>query len=478
MTADTGIIPRTVVTEIVGHRNAALAMMREAVDGMARSLEQAREAQRVAGAAHAGAAFTMSDRSSMASYQRIFEEIDPDVSIDTYRKQLDAQVWMHLLDRTGMSTMMDRTAKDELYRDLCGEVPEVTEETIYATLEGLAGDAKLIFQRGLARAFIDLDPRFRSHDAFRLGSRIILTNAFDAYGMWNHYSRTQATICDLERVFMVLDGNPDGARIGELTAKIGEDRGGGLDPRRSTTESTYFRVHTYKNGNAHLWFTRDDLVQKANEQLAEFYGAVLPDAVPDDVSGDAVRSYALSKDLAFYQTPTELARKLVHDLGLDGARVLEPSAGRGRLVFECLARGAHVHAIEVHPSRADDLRRLSRTPVGRGRLEVQEANFLRVAPGPTFDAVVMNPPFSGTHWMAHVRHAFDFLKPGGSLIAILPSTAELGTSKKHVAFREWASQHARYRGLRFDHHPLASFAESGTRVSTCTLQLHRRKVTP
>ena len=42
-------------------------------------------------------------------------------------------------------------------------------------------------------------------------------------------------------------------------------------------------------------------------------------------------------------------------------------------------------------------------------LRVSCANFLSVAPEPIYDAVVMNPPFEGTHCLDHVRHAYDFL---------------------------------------------------------------------
>ena len=42
----------------------------------------------------------------------------------------------------------------------------------------------------------------------------------------------------------------------------------------------------------------------------------------------------------FYPTPPEVAAEMLDPLDLRGRTVLEPSAGSGNLVRECLARGA------------------------------------------------------------------------------------------------------------------------------------------
>ena len=75
--------------------------------------------------------------------------------------------------------------------------------------------------------------------------------------------------------------------------------------------------------------------------------------------------------------------------------------------------------------------------------------------------------------MAHVRRAFECLRPGGVLRTVLPISAELGQSSKHQAFRGWAKDRSRYGRLRFHDLPDGSFAEVGTRVHTVVLTLHR-----
>jgi len=466
----TGLLPKTLVSTIVAHRNAALAKIKEAAATLACGYELANEARHLSVGAHNAAVFHLSDRSKDEAYRRLYQDFDASESVACFRKQLDARTWINLMAQTGLDSLMDRTAKDELYKSLCGDVPEITEENIASTFKALAGDAKLIFQRGLARAFIDLDKRFKSHDGFKLGSRVVLTNVFDQWGMWNWYGRQRDTLADIERVFAVLDGatHHDSATLAHA---IQESRGRGMNPRQSLTETPYFRVRGFKNGNAHLWFQRDDLVDKANRVLAEYYGEVLPDTVAKDVPQADLwsKTGALSKDLAYYPTPADVVKRVVGDLYLKDAVVLEPSAGTGNMVRELLARGvAKVDAVEIHPERARALASL-RDP----RLTVKESNFLSMGAVPRYSHVIMNPPFYGTHWMEHVVHAFDFLAPGGTLVAVLPVSAELGETKKHVAFREWTETHRNGWGSTFRDLPPESFKDSGTRINTVYLVLGR-----
>ena len=467
------ILPSTTVTRVCAARDAALNTMREAVATMERGQELASKAADLAREAHGDHRFWFKDRSGEDAYARLFKGIDSKKSLETYRQQVDASTWTHLLEMTGMVNLMDRTAREQFDASLAGNVPEVTHDNVMATLEGLFGDAELIFQRGLARAFSDLDRRFKSHDAFKIGSRIILTNMFNDWGHLNDdHGRTAATITDIERVFSVLDGKK--ATPGALLAKVREDRQDGWNPRQSVTETEYFRVRCFKNGNAHMWFLRDDLVEKANKVLAAYYGEVLPDACPGQAEAESdlrSKSGLPSKDLAFYATPDPVVSKILHDLGLyykpEEKRVLEPSAGTGNIAAAIAAFGVPVDCIEIDANRAEQIRR--HVP----QAAVTVGNFLRVPATPVYTHVVMNPPFYGTHWMQHVVHAFDFLAPGGTLVAVLPATAELGESSKHKTFRSWATKYSSYGRLRFDELPAESFADSGTRINTCYLTLHK-----
>lgn len=462
---ETGLIERNVVVELCAHRDQALKTMGDALALMQQGLDVANEAVKQAEMAYGCATFTLDDKSKRGEYERIFERLNVQGSTEAFRQQVDARTWMNLLSRTGMESMMDRTAKDELRQSLLGNVPEVTEDNVYATLEKLRESAREIFLRGIARAFIELDRRFKSHDGFKLGDRIILTRVFSEYGGWDYRSRVGDVIVDIERVFAVIDGQAPDAR--SLMDAVTRHRPG-YEPMQSCTVSRYFKLRGYKNGNAHLWFARDELVDKVNLLLAEYYGQVLPDGVPADVTPEDIRtrSTALCKDLQFYPTPNAVIEDMMRNVWIgEECRVLEPSAGTGNIVRHILkGKAGSVHAVEVDPARVGALQAIARHD---SRLRVTHANFLQMIPVPEYTHVVMNPPFHGTHYMQHIMHAWEFLAPRGILASVVPISAELGESKAHEAFRAWLGErNGGYNRNVFHDLPLGAFAESGTRIST------------
>jgi len=273
------LVPHNAITEMCSYRNASLARMRAAAEQFHAAAGLAAEALDLANSAHGMSAFVLRDYSKDTHYKALLHTLDPKASIEAYRKQLDARMWIHALDLTGMRDLMDRTAREQLDADLCASVPEFNEEAARQVLGDLLGDAKLIFQRGLARAFTDLDRRFKSHNGFTIGSRIIITHVFNEWGSFNYHGHTRETLGDVERAFAILDGKvPD---PGALVKAMEASRTGRMERQQSYVETPYFRVRCFQNGNAHLWFRRDDLVDKANQLLADYYGEVLPDA-PDE----------------------------------------------------------------------------------------------------------------------------------------------------------------------------------------------------
>lgn len=457
------------LTRVCGQRDLAIAKMDEAAELIARGHALAEEAREIGLTAADGKVFRLTDRAGSPDYRRLFQGFDAEASASMFRKATDAAIWTHLLYATGMNRIMDTTALQKFNDQLMSDPAPVTEDNVLATLEGLHEDRHLIFARGLARVFSDLDSRFKSHDAFKIGSRIILTRIFDEHGSWNYHMNAKQKLADVERVLAVLDGRePEG---GMLQAQMDEDRGNRYCPRQSVTESRYLKIRCFKNGNAHLWFTRPDLTEKANLVLADYYGEVLPDAVgPDETFEEATsKGTALSKDLQFYETPQKVVTKLMERLYIpEGGRILEPSAGEGAIARELVHQFPEnpVVAVEVDPSRAAQCREID-------GVWVVERNFLKYHPGSEglFDAVVMNPPFYGTHWMQHVVHAASMLKSYGELRAVLPVTAQIGDSKKHREFRKWALKHSRYGRVQWTELPAESFASSGTRVNTVILTL-------
>lgn len=115
-----------------------------------------------------------------------------------------------------------------------------------------------------------------------------------------------------------------------------------------------------------------------------------------------------------YPTPPEVAAEMLDPLDLRGRTVLEPSAGSGNLVRECLARGAaEVLWCEKEPQLRDML-----TSVPSATPAHSYADFLQVHPADVshIDLIVMNPPFSADE--AHILHAWEIAPPGCEIVAL------------------------------------------------------------
>ncbi len=200
---------------------------------------------------------------------------------------------------------------------------------------------------------------------------------------------------------------------------------------------------------------------------------------PDDVDAAELVHHARKtgaiidpKVADFFETPDEVADIAVAKLGkLDEySMVLEPSAGRGRLVLAVLRkqRRANVFAVEVLPANVRQLEGL-RCFSGDGC--VLEGDFMRQTPDGIghYNFVVMNPPFSKRQDIAHVMHAFKFLKPGGVLVSVMSGGVEFRDDKLGRDFRDFV---AGYDGT-IERLPEGSFKASGTMVRTVVVRVRK-----
>ena len=330
--------------------------------------------------------------------------------------------------------------------------------------------------------FSSLDRRFRSHDGFkvggRYGQRIILDRFLNYHGWLDTYGAQAERFRDIERTFQILDGlDPRHARSDFLHTVDHERREMGLGSLRggqSEHENEFFKVRVFGNGNAHLWFKRQDLVRKVNLELARYYGEVIGDAQTKEADPLESRALTPARAYGFYPTPHDLADKIAGKIPWSNGpqRILEPSAGTGNLAFiAATPRKAwsaktretelvrhKVDAIEIQPQLAEALR-------ASGKLNrVLTADFLQIRPDPRtlYDGVIMNPPFDRERDIDHVSHALKFIKSDGWLLAIMSAGIEFRETRKAAAFRKLLSDR---KGWILDL-PDASFASVGTYVNT------------
>ncbi len=115
----------------------------------------------------------------------------------------------------------------------------------------------------------------------------------------------------------------------------------------------------------------------------------------------------------FYPTPPDVAAEMLDPLDLRGKTVLEPSAGSGNLVRECLERGA-AEVLWCEPEK-----QLRSILYGMNGQHVHLLNdFLKVQANfvSHVDLIVMNPPFSADE--AHILHAWEIAPPGCEIVAL------------------------------------------------------------
>lgn len=131
-------------------------------------------------------------------------------------------------------------------------------------------------------------------------------------------------------------------------------------------------------------------------------------------------------------TPPELAKELVALAGVrKDSRVLDPEAGIGNIADAAKEVTDHVDCIERMTDFCEILKLKKHNVIGNDLLTAETA--------PIYDAVVMNPPFSEE--CEHIKRAFDFLRPGGSLVAVCSSSIQWKSTRKYEQFRDWLSEH-------------------------------------
>lgn len=491
-----GLIPRDTVAAIVANRNKALELYGVAYSALLRAQHTQQTAVRalqIAAPRGDDNRYTYHSREEKTAFLAPIEMDDRETYMKSARRIIDTAVWSHIIEMTDLEQVMDRKAKEEFHQELVKDPPEITEDNVWATLEAKIGEAPMMVRRGIALAFSGLDRRFRSHDAFKIGSRVILDRMYDEHGFQNHHRDKESSLHDIERAFMRLDNERFWSH-GGIAGLLRESRYTGHGARQGTVENDYFKINVYKNGNCHLWFKRDDLVEKVNKLLAEYYGEVVGDGMtPEDDGGLFTPKTSIAKHYGFYPTPEEPADKIIEQACLYRDKedrplaILEPSAGTGNLARRCamLTRdewdSKKGRSIDRRYRNIVDCVEIQRELVTKLEAEgiyrnVRCCDFLALKPDPAklYDRVVMNPPFDRERDIDHVMHALDFLKPDGLLVAIMSAGTEFRGTRKATAFRA----HMEKMGVSFAQYsqswtdlPPGSFASVGTYVNTAALRV-------
>jgi hypothetical protein len=268
------IVQRDSIEALVGHRNKSLELALQALELL---VDAERAAKRAApNEKYAGFlsrldrdinSLSWFDDEDMPIRQRIRQVLK------TITKEVDTHAWTSLQTLSGLRNIMDTEAVRDFHEQLKKKTPAFSVDNITATFMELSADSGKIFIRGLLNVFKSLDhKRYKSNSAFCITPRAVMTRVFSGGG-WNHYGSGQEVLIDLDRIFHVLDRKkpPEAGNIADLI--MARFRAG-----YSTFEGQYFEGRMFHgNGNLHMKFKRQDLLDVANGLIAKHYGEVIPD---------------------------------------------------------------------------------------------------------------------------------------------------------------------------------------------------------
>lgn len=159
--------------------------------------------------------------------------------------------------------------------------------------------------------------------------------------------------------------------------------------------------------------------------------------------------------LDYYPTPKEIVSQLSKIINpKNKKRILEPSAGDGAIAVSLRNKNPNVDVIELDDNRRSMLREQGFNVIGDDFLAYNGAN--------KYDAIYMNPPFTGAE--KHIEKAFSLLEEGGEMVAVLPSSVEFAKEFENVR---------NMPGFRIEKLDGGAFKESGTNVNTCIVYIRK-----
>lgn len=160
-----------------------------------------------------------------------------------------------------------------------------------------------------------------------------------------------------------------------------------------------------------------------------------------------------------FQTPRIIAARMadiIRDKITTGTRILEPSAGLGRLVFLEQLRADWVMVEEAKECINALVKMFKQERVKHRDFLTTTAEEL----GGKFDAVIMNPPFKMGRDTKHIQHAAAMLKPGGRLVSLCYNGTRQNKELKPIT-------------TTWEVLPEGSFKEEGTNASIAMLTINK-----
>lgn len=189
-------------------------------------------------------------------------------AIKGVKKDWKQQAWRVIFDRSGMKKVLSMKRREELDKQLHEDgagLPDVTPENILALIQDGMAKATDYASEAAYEVFDWLRPwsnKHKTNERWKVGQKVVITGAVETgWGMTSkHRVRyySQKNLIALDNVFHMLDGRgPIKGYNGPLIDAIQASTTG-------TGETDFFEFKCFKNGNLHLKFKKQDLVDRLN----------------------------------------------------------------------------------------------------------------------------------------------------------------------------------------------------------------------
>lgn len=383
-----------------------------------------------------------------------------------------------------------------------------SRETVLALAKAYAGDPRVTFavRKNIEDDLVKRDVKWLEQQAYNERSELE-TRLFDALETEHDAGRISDAVYEGTRGIgrrLEEDRRPDGRGLQE---ERGEESPASGREAAGTPEDVGAPTSDRPSAILYDFFNKRSELPKNNVEMKALIAKALPDADPNDnatlnAATDAIEAVLASRlhgpDMAAahaletqltrayrtpekmrlqqFSTPLPIAVAAVEAAQVTAAdHVLEPTAGTGNLIAPLRGSGATVTAIELDPSRVALLN-------AQGWTDARIGNYLtRPIDKDAYTVIVANPPWgkyttgkygrpiAGDFTPGDVAERFVAkmireLKPGGRLVAVMPTTM---IGPKGVAFRVFLDKHGSIRAVIKS--PPGAYDTRGTSVESLLL---------
>lgn len=198
-------------------------------------------------------------------------EVHGRLGLDECRRRIDARYWQALMDRTGLTSLLDAEAMKAFKRELeDGMAPPFELAAIQTQVLSMHQTADAMFSRGVYNVFRKIRRNWGGHktnerEPFAVPRKVILSGWFSNWsGLRVNYNYADE-VNDVDRIVTVLSGGKYTPRRLEsaINAAI-------HDRKTNHYEDAQLRVKAFENGNAHVWFLDPKTLDKINEKIADY----------------------------------------------------------------------------------------------------------------------------------------------------------------------------------------------------------------